>query len=408
MPGSAILGGMISGTFLQLGLFVSGAIGLGAILGWVIRGANSNRRLMKIGDDWQLKYDEACRQRDRMIAENKRLRSSIEDQQAIVTQHERAAARTRTELESANEKIKSLSKNVFSISSERDDLKNKIDTNHNALNAANRQIKDLEAEFIKSGTFYKGELEKAFEKRKALEKKVDDARLEQESLNNLLDAARSEHASVNKMLASAQTRLDNLDELEQRAIELEAENAELRHDASRTKQEIEVLRRDVVELEELKVQNKELAHCLRSMENSRKQYESDAKRYRDQADQSEQMSETLRVKLDDVEKTFAKMAHQQDEALKIAREQETRQQSNGHAPPEQEVDDLTEIVGIGKVFQQSLHDLGIYSFRQIAAFGPADIARVNMELKEFKGRMEQDDWIGQARELHFKKYGETG
>ena len=51
---------------------------------------------------------------------------------------------------------------------------------------------------------------------------------------------------------------------------------------------------------------------------------------------------------------------------------------------------------IGKAFERTLHDLGIYSFRQIANFGMADIARVNMELKEFKGRMEQDDWIGQA------------
>ena len=52
-----------------------------------------------------------------------------------------------------------------------------------------------------------------------------------------------------------------------------------------------------------------------------------------------------------------------------------------------------------------LHKLGIYSFRQIANFGPTDIARVNMELKEFKGRMEQDDWVGQAKELYFEKYG---
>jgi predicted flap endonuclease-1-like 5' DNA nuclease len=34
----------------------------------------------------------------------------------------------------------------------------------------------------------------------------------------------------------------------------------------------------------------------------------------------------------------------------------------------------------------------------------ADIARVNTKLKEFKGRMEQDDWIGQAKELLFKKH----
>ena len=70
------------------------------------------------------------------------------------------------------------------------------------------------------------------------------------------------------------------------------------------------------------------------------------------------------------------------------------------------MDDLTRIVGIGKVFQKALNDIGIYSFRQIANFGPSDIARVNHELKEIRGRMEQDDWIGQAKELYFQKYSE--
>ncbi len=141
------------------------------------------------------------------------------------------------------------------------------------------------------------------------------------------------------------------------------------------------------------------------MEHSRKQYEDDAKRYRDQANQSDKRSETLRMKLDDVEKSFAHMARKHDEALRIVKDEHAAPKSNGETPPAQEVDDLTEIVGIGKVFQKTLNDLGIYSFRQIAAFGPADIARVNMELKEFRGRMEQDDWIGQAKELHFRKYG---
>jgi len=79
--------------------------------------------------------------------------------------------------------------------------------------------------------------------------------------------------------------------------------------------------------------------------------------------------------------------------------------SNGKKPAKQEKDDLQEIVGIGKVFEHALHELGIYSFRQIAAFDVADMARVNVELKECKGRMEQDDWIGQAKDLLFKKYG---
>jgi len=207
------------------------------------------------------------------------------------------------------------------------------------------------------------------------------------------------------MLASARKRLENLDALEQKAIELEAENAQLNHDATLAKQEIETLQRDVAEMDELKVQNRELAQCLTSMENSRKQYENDAKRYKEHAGQYEQKSETLRVKLDEVEKNFADIEKQQRQALKDVRKTTVAKKSNGQKPAELERDDLQEIVGIGKVFEHALHELGIYSFRQIAAFDVADIARVNLELKECKGRMEQDDWIGQAKDLHFKKYG---
>ena len=170
--------------------------------------------------------------------------------------------------------------------------------------------------------------------------------------------------------------------------------------------EMEALQRDVVEIEELKLQNKELSHCLKSMEHSRKQYEADANRYRENAGAAEQQSETLRIKLEDLEKNFADIEQQQRKAIKSARKAAVVKQINGHEKP-QEVDDLKEIIGIGKVFERALNDLGVFSFRQIASFGVADIARVNSKLKEFKGRMEQDDWIGQAKELHFKKYGEA-
>ena len=398
-------------SLLQLGLYLTAAAVGGAVLGWVLRASSSKSSLQKLNDKWHVKFDDAARQRDRFNSENIKLRSSIESQQALVHKHEQAASKMRTGLESATEKIKALSKDVFALKGERDELRNQGNAATQALNSARQQVAELEAEFVKAGEFYKGELGKAIDKRKGLEAKLEDAKLEHESLSNLLQASRSEHESVNKMLAAAQTRLDNLDAMEQRVIEVEAENAQFRHDATLLQQEIAVLQRDVAELDELKVQNKELAHCLQSMEDSRKQYERDAQRYRDQAVTSEKQTETMRMKLDDVEQSFALMAQQHDDALRIAQQEQAKKQEpeekvNGHGS-EQEVDDLTEIVGIGKVFQQTLNDLGIFSFRQIASFGPADVARINMELKEFRGRMEQDDWIGQARELHFKKYGEA-
>ncbi len=385
--------------------YLLGAGLAGGFVGWLLRGPMNNGRIGQLDDEWQVKLDDVVRQRDRSTVEIDKLKSSIEKQQGVVHRHEVSAARAQTGLESANEKAKSLAKDVFTLRAEREDFKDKVGTIQDALAAVQQQTMELQSEFLKSGEFYKSELKKSFEKRKALEDKLRDAKLEHESFGNLLQSSRSEKESVNKMLDAAQTRLDNLDALEQRVIELEAENAQLNHDATLAQQGIETLQRDVGELDELKVQNKELAHCLKSMEHSRGQYELDAQRYKEHAGQSEQKSETLRIKLDEVEKTFASLENQQRDALDDARQSARSQESERKNQAKKEVDDLQEIVGIGKVFESALNELGITSFRQIANFRVADIARVNQELKEFKGRMEQDDWIGQAKDLLFKKYG---
>ena len=395
----------MDGSISEIGLYLLATLAGGAVVGWVIRSALSHSHANRLNDDWQAQLDDVARQRDRLTAEADTLRMSIEAQEAVIHQRDMAVTKIRTELDSALEKEKLLTKNVFTLRAEREDFKAKMITFQNRMAALQRQSSELQSEFIKSGNFYKSELTKAFERRKLLEDKIENSKAEYESFNNLLQASRSEHESVNKMLAASKTRLENLDALEQNVIELEAENAQLKHDSAITRQENDALKRDVFEQEELKIQNKELAEVLKSMENSRKQYENDANRYREHAGKSEQKSETLRIRLDEVEKNFVEMEKQQDRALKNARKSATVQAKNGKKPAKQEKDDLQEIIGIGKVFEHTLHELGVFSFRQIANFEISDIARLNSELKEFKGRMEQDDWIGQAKDLLFKKYG---
>jgi NADH-quinone oxidoreductase subunit E len=68
------------------------------------------------------------------------------------------------------------------------------------------------------------------------------------------------------------------------------------------------------------------------------------------------------------------------------------------ARPEGERDDLKRISGIGPGIEKTLHELGIFHFRQIAAFTPENVVWVNQHLR-FKGRIEREDWIGQARRL---------
>ena len=66
--------------------------------------------------------------------------------------------------------------------------------------------------------------------------------------------------------------------------------------------------------------------------------------------------------------------------------------------PKGEPDDLTKIGGVGEVIVAKLHDLGITRFEQIANFSDEDIAKVDERLN-FKGRIEREDWINQARAL---------
>ena len=395
----------MTGSIMDLAIYAAAVLLVGGGAGWLIRGTVMARRISALEDDWQSRLDDAARHRDHLSAESQRLRTRLEEQEAVLQQHKSAYTRSRTELESAHEREKRLSKDIFTLRNEREEFKTKLSTIQAALVKVRQQAADIQNEFIKSRDFYTAGILKSFEKRQHLEAKLEDAKEEHDSFATLLQSSRSEHESVNRMLASAQARLAELDRLEENVIRLEAENAQLSHDARLAQQEIDVLRRDVAELEELKVQNRELAHCLESMESSRRQYESDARRYKDHADEQEKRSETLRVRLDEVEKNFAEIEKQQRSALQQARDAAMAEASNDDTGPVQEIDNLQEIVGIGKVFERSLHDLGIYSFRQIASFGPADIARVNRELKECRGRMEQDDWIGQAKELLFKKYG---
>ena len=74
--------------------------------------------------------------------------------------------------------------------------------------------------------------------------------------------------------------------------------------------------------------------------------------------------------------------------------------------PDGEPDDLTLIKGIGPTMEYALNGLGIYHFRQIAAFSEVEINRIDKFLK-FHGRINREDWVGQAKKLHRSEIGGT-
>ena len=61
--------------------------------------------------------------------------------------------------------------------------------------------------------------------------------------------------------------------------------------------------------------------------------------------------------------------------------------------------DLTEIKGIGSFLEKKLNMLGIYTFDQISRFDANLIEKVTTAIEFFPGRIERDDWVGQAKRL---------
>lgn len=61
-------------------------------------------------------------------------------------------------------------------------------------------------------------------------------------------------------------------------------------------------------------------------------------------------------------------------------------------------DDLKQINGVGPKLEGTLNELGFYTFEQIAAWTPENVAYVDARLS-FKGRIERDNWIEKAKEL---------
>ena len=82
-------------------------------------------------------------------------------------------------------------------------------------------------------------------------------------------------------------------------------------------------------------------------------------------------------------------------AKKAAPKKETKAEA---APAAAAADDLKKLSGVGPALEKKLLEGGVTSFAQIAAWTEADIAEFDEKLS-FKGRIEREGWVEQAKEL---------
>ena len=86
-------------------------------------------------------------------------------------------------------------------------------------------------------------------------------------------------------------------------------------------------------------------------------------------------------------------------APKAAKKAAPKKESKAEAAPAAAAaDDLKKLSGVGPALEKKLLEGGVTSFAQIAAWTEADIAEFDEKLS-FKGRIEREGWVEQAKEL---------
>ncbi len=296
----------------QLVLYALGCCFGGILVGWSFQAVVSRRRIDQMVNESRAKLDGIAGQKEEIAKRYSRSQSKIEKLRA-------SNARHKSEFKALLKKSKLLAGNVVTLRTEREKTKVKVSTIQNALASLRQQTSALQSEFDKTREFYKRELMKSLIKRKELEAEAIQAREEQENFARMVESSILEHGSAENMITAAQLRLGQIEVLERNVNKLEEENARLREDTVQAKQEFEARERDLREMDELRMHNRQLVQCVEALESSRQAFESDAERYREQADQSEKESDTLRLKLEDLEKNFAAIEEQQHSAIEDAR-----------------------------------------------------------------------------------------
>ncbi len=300
-------GKTLVGSTLQSILFATGAGLLGVVVGYVVAAALGHRRIRQLTTVNRKRLEEVTDQLDQVASKYAKSRSTFKAMKAALLE-------ARAAKETSDDNVRALARDVHTLRTEREHTKIKVGQMQTALDSVNQKTLMLQREFEKAGEFYKRELAKSFAKRKELEKEIDRALSAEREFMERVESSVLEHGSEKEMIVAAQLRFGQIEVLERNIGKLEKENAELLEDLRQAKKDYEALHQDLGEMDELRINNQQLVRCVESLEKRRQQHEEEAEQFRDQADQKEQQSETLRLKLNDLEKSFAAIEQQQQQA----------------------------------------------------------------------------------------------
>jgi len=300
-------------SILQTVLIALGAGVLSGFCAWLIRQKMGKRLIEQLTQSSQQAIGEVTAQRDQLAREYTKSLQTVKRQR-------------NAEFEDLAKKSKVLVANVITLRTERESTKVQLSKFQKAVAVFKQQTVALQSEFQKTQEFYKRELQKSFGKRKLLDNEIKyarlelkEARVEQEQFAKSVESSSLEHGSEKEMVIAAHLRLGQIEVLERNVAKLDDENEQLNQNIAELRKEHRAQQYELAEMEELRIHNKQLIQAVEALEAARQEHQSDAEKYRQQADDSAKVSDTLRFRLDDLEKGFADIDKEQGQALQSAR-----------------------------------------------------------------------------------------
>lgn len=334
-------------------MIVAGALIVGIILGWIVRGSRSVGEKTAINEGWQEQLEAQRGEHGRLLDQNKSLMDQNSQYQASNKDAKMRASELSDALKEAFERrdelqrqMKDVRGNLESAVSERDQLRNST-----AAEDLSTELEKKDARIEKLNS----ELVNWQDRLPPLIERYQQRNAEAEELETQLADALEKIAALEGMVGSDQTRVEPVDP------DALTDGMDASNDPNDDDTPDETILDTVDELVEDDVE--ELLEAEAIIDDS-----------------------------DDSEKDIG--ASDDDEDV------ETTADADLHELP---CDNLKQIKGVGPAIEKTLNELGIKRFDQIAQMSEYDIDRVAHRLKGFRSRIYREDWIGQARDLHDQK-----
>ena len=331
-------------------IVVAGALIVGILLGWIVRGGRSVGEKTAINEGWQEQLEAQRGEHERLLDQNKSLmdqnsqyQASNKDAKMRASELSDALKETFERRDELQRQMKDVRGNLESAVSERDQLRNSTAAEDLSEEL---EIKDARIEKLNS------ELKNWQDRLPPLIERYQQRNAEAEAFETQLADALDQIAALEGMVGSDQTRVEPVDP------DAMTDGMDASNDPNDDESTDETIIDKVEEIDD---------------------------------DEIEELLEAEAI-IDDSDET--------EEVIEASDDVEDSADADLHDLPG---DNLKLIKGVGPAIEKTLNELGIKRFDQIAQMSEYDIDRVAHRLKGFRSRIYREDWIGQARDLRDQK-----